>query len=320
MNHRIITVTPNPALDVSTSVPHLTPRAKLRCAPALREAGGGGINCARVVVELGGDAQAVYAAGGSNGQLLASLLLDHDIEPTLVPAEGNTRLSFHVHVDDEDRQYRFVLPGAVLTGHAVDALLEVAETAVVAAGPGTYVIASGSLPPGSPVDLYHQLAKVVTAAGGHLVLDTAGPGLAPAARGGIAVLRNNVLELSHLVGRSLATDDEIDGAARRLIDDGAAEVVAVSLGAGGCLVATIDGIHRLAAPQVDVASTVGAGDSLTAALTLGLARGLDVVDAAAYGVAAGTAAVTTDKTELCRAGDVERFHQATRDLNGFSLL
>jgi 6-phosphofructokinase 2 len=89
------------------------------------------------------------------------------------------------------------------------------------------------------------------------------------------------------------TPDRIDEAARILVEKNGVNVVVVSLGADGAIV--VDGDHalRVPAPAVDVVSRIGAGDSMVAGLVLALARGDAIDDAVRYGVAAGSAAVTT---------------------------
>ena len=87
------------------------------------------------------------------------------------------------------------------------------------------------------------------------------------------------------------------------------EVILLSLGAAGILLVTREGAERLRAPVVPIRSKVGAGDSTVAGVVLGLAQGRPIRDAALYGLAAGTAAVMTPGSELCRREDVERLHR-----------
>jgi 6-phosphofructokinase 2 len=95
---------------------------------------------------------------------------------------------------------------------------------------------------------------------------------------------------------------------RRLVDSGAAEIVALTLGRDGALLAMRGELHRIPGLKITPTSAVGAGDSFVAAMTLGLAQG-STKDAFALAVAAGTAAVLTMGTELCRREDVERIYE-----------
>ena len=111
----IVTVTPNPAIDIATSVPMVTPLQKLRCTAARRDPGGGGINVARVVQRLGGDVIAIYPVGGSTGQLLRRLVDRENIRSIVIEVSEETREDFTVTEERSGQQYRFVLPGAPLS-------------------------------------------------------------------------------------------------------------------------------------------------------------------------------------------------------------
>ena len=116
-------------------------------------------------------------------------------------------------------------------------------------------------------------------------------------------------ELAGYLGVALDSEGTIADAAGRLVAQGAAELVAVTLGDDGALLAGRDLLVRLPVPSVQVQSTVGAGDSFLAALVIRLAEGLDPVAAFRWAVAAGSAAVMTAGTELCRRADVERIYE-----------
>ncbi len=109
--HAIATLTMNPTLDLSTATDRVVPTHKVRCAPPRFDPGGGGINVARVVKVLGGNATAVYPAGGPHGQALRLSLEEMGLAQCIVPIAGSTRESFTVNEIETGRQFRFVLPG-----------------------------------------------------------------------------------------------------------------------------------------------------------------------------------------------------------------
>src|SRR3989304_5305795 len=111
----IVTVTVNPAIDISTHAARVVPTQKLRCTKVRRDAGGGGINVARGIKRLGGGVRAVYPIGGPIGELLVRLVSAEEIESENVLVAGDTRQSFTVEEDDTGEQYRFVLPGPELS-------------------------------------------------------------------------------------------------------------------------------------------------------------------------------------------------------------
>lgn len=297
----IATLTMNPAVDVSATVGRVTADRKLRCRDPRRDPGGGGINVGRVVHRLGGEARAVYPAGGSSGALLDRLLAEESVAADSVDVKDFTRENLFISEDGSDTRYRFIMPGPKLREEEQDAL---ADRAL--AGDAAYLVASGSLPPGVPVDFYARLARTASDRGTRLILDTSGDALREGVEPGVFLLKPNLRELAQLAGREVSEDPEQEETARHLVDAGRARVVVVSRGAGGVLLVTADTTERIAAPTVPIRSKVGAGDSTVAGIVTALARGDDVPTATRYGVAAGAAAVMTPGTALCRREDTER--------------
>jgi 6-phosphofructokinase 2 len=300
----ILTLTLNPALDITTSVEQLRPQRKLRCSAPRYDAGGGGINVSRAIRELGGSSLAFVAAGGATGKHLLDILGASGIDAVVHECRGDTRFSLTVMEQSSGEHFRFVLPGPQQDEAHADALLQ-AVTSAIDQG-AQFIVASGSLPPGVPIDFYGHVARHAKRAGAALILDTSGPALSAALKDHPYCVRINHHEARELIGG----DDAIvaaDALARRLIDEGTAEVAIITIADQGAIVATTQGVTRIRPPRVTVRSTVGAGDSFVAALTLGLARQWPVERAARYGVAAAAAAVTTEATELCRRTDTERY-------------
>jgi len=302
----ILTVTLNPAVDVTTSVSRLEPSRKLRCVAPRFDPGGGGVNVSRVIKELGGQSRAFLAAGGGVGEQLRALLDTAGLDYELWPIDGETRFSLTVMEETTGLHYRFVLPGPELAVDSADALLQRLTTIV---GSGyAYVVASGGLPPGLPVDVYGRLARIVRAAGARLIVDTHGEALRAAIAERPYLVRINHLEAQELIGGSADAAAHLLG--RELVRRGMADAAIVTLGERGAIVATRAGETEIRPPVVAVRSTVGAGDSFVGALVLGLARGWPLDLAARYGVAAAAATVTTEATQLCEAATVERHFAA----------
>jgi 6-phosphofructokinase 2 len=299
----IVTLTLNPALDISTATERVVPEHKLRCEAPRRDPGGGGINVARVVDALGGTAEAVFPAGGPTGQaLLAALRGGGGLQAHPVPIAGETRHSLTVDERaDGGQEYRFVLPGPDLSAVELDACLEaVAERGRDA----DFVVASGSLPPGVPANIYARLAALLPAGGPRLIVDSSGPALRQAM--GAWLVKPSLRELQTLAGRDLPDATARVVAARGLIVEGLAEVVVLSLGADGAMLVMREEQEHFPAIAVPVRSTVGAGDSMVAALALALCRGEPLRQAVRFGMAAGAAALLRPGTQLCRREDVDR--------------
>jgi 6-phosphofructokinase 2 len=305
----ILTVTMNPALDVSTSTDTVIDTHKLRCTAATLHPGGGGINVARVVHRLGGDCLALYPAGGANGQRLQALLDREQVRSRCIAIADETRESFSVLENSSGRDFRFVLPGPELSPVEWASCLACASEATEREASPRYLVASGSLPPGVPVDFYARLARLARARGSLLVLDSSGPALAAALAEGVYLVKPSLRELRELTGRPLQTELQWREAAQQIIRDGQAQVVALSLGEDGALLVTADQALRASSVPVKVKSSIGAGDSFVGGLIWALSRDIDLDQAFRYGMAAGAAALLTEGTALCQAADVERLHK-----------
>lgn len=301
--NRVVTLTPNPAIDVSTSVARLEPTRKLRCAQARRDPGGGGINVARVIDRLGGDVTAVYPVGGATGRLLRRLVDREGIRSVTVDVREETREDFTVLEEVSGTQYRFVMPGPALDDGEWQGCLY--ALGAVGAGAG-FVVASGSLPLGVPDDFYARAARRAGQLGARFILDSSGTPFAAALSEAVYLVKPNLGELARLVGSELSDDASCVAAARSLIAAGKAEIVALTLGHQGALLVTAGKAFRAAPIAVKVVSAVGAGDSFLGAMVWSLARGDSVLEAFKHGIAAGSAAVLAPGTELCRSQDVHR--------------
>jgi len=307
----LLTVTLNPALDLSSAADRVVPGPKLRLDPPRAEPGGGGINVARAAAKLGGHPRAIAALGGSAGAQIATLLQGSGV--SLLPFEvpGETRQSLAVTDRRDGAQYRLQMPGPDWTPALEAAMAETIVAEAAAIGEGAVVVLSGSQPPGMADDFPQGLVRRL---GRHarLIVDTSGPALdrlvrAPEPQGAPLVLRMDQQESEGLAGHPLADIAASLDFAQRLVAAGAAACVVVARGAEGSVLATREIRLHARPPQVPVVSKIGAGDSFTAAFALSLARaqdcGQDWGAALIAGTAAAAAAVMTPGTELCRAED-----------------
>lgn len=299
----ILTLTLNPAVDLSTAVDTVVPERKLRCDEAVREPGGGGINVARAIRNLGGHATALVATGGRTGERLVDLLREEQIPLVTVDAGGETRESVNVFERSSTQQYRFIMPGPALdrqmTARVIETMRELDPFP-------QWVVASGSLPSGGDVEVYRRVADLCVERNSKLIVDTSGDALRATLGPGVFLIKPNVNEFRTLIGEPDAGDEQLEAEARRIIDDGGTRAVLISLGSGGALLVAEGECRRIPAPTVRIESKVGAGDSMVAGVVLALSRGASVEEAATRGVASGAAAVMTPGTELCRGEDAEQ--------------
>lgn len=302
----ILTVTLNPALDLSTGAPSVYPGIKLRCDPPHLDPGGGGINVSRAVALLGGTSRCFVVLSGGTGERLAALL--DPAAMTLITHEGpgETRSSLSVIDHRTGEQYRFMLPGPDWT--ATDSM-KAADAIRAVVRPGGLVVLSGSLPPGVPASLLPELCRQITECGADVIADTSGPALhlLAAAQGPAPlVLRMNNVESDDIAGHHLKDLQETADFASTLVARGAARIVIIARGPEGSVLATAtERLHSRAA-NVPVRSKVGAGDTFVGGFTFGLARDDSLGVALQRGVSAASAAVMTEGTLLCRREDADR--------------
>lgn len=261
----ILTVTPNPALDLTWRVDRLVVGDTHRADAGAARAGGKGLNVARVAHAQGASVVAVTTVGGRAGAEFAADLGGSGIPNALIEVAGTTRRSIAV-VDEQLGDTTVINERGVNPADAEWAAL-LAE--VVDRLPGAQaLVISGSLPPGAPESLLPILIGAGADAGVPVIVDTSGPALLRAAEAGASVLKPNAAELAEATGIA----DPVDGA-RSLIARGA-ELVLLSLGAGGMLAVTAsDVLHaRLGAPLAG--NPTGAGDAGVAACAVLYAEGV----------------------------------------------
>lgn len=303
----IPTLTLNPAIDEACEAEEVRPIRKIRTSNERYDPGGGGVNVSRVMRELGGETLAIYLAGGVTGPVFDALLEAHGVPRRRIDIEGHTRISYTVFETACGREFRFVPEGPLVSADECARTLETLGSIDC-----DWLVASGSLPRGASDAFYVRVAEIARARGARFVLDTSGDALKEAvAAGGLHFIKPSLGEFESLVGRKLADHAEQEQAAAQIVASGKVELLTVTLGHEGALLMDADGPFRMPALPVEARSAVGAGDSFVAAMTLALARGRPVREAFVQGVAAGTAAVLTPGTELCRRDDVDRlFAQA----------
>ena len=298
---RVVTLTLNPAIDISSEAETVRHTHKTRTFGESIEPGGGGLNVARVLHRLGVDVCALFLAGGVTGRVLDDLLGRAGIERRMVQIHDDTRISLTVAERSSGHEFRFVPEGPKVSAEEADA-------ALAAAGemPSDYVVASGSLPRGVDEDFYARLGEKVRGHGGRFVLDTSGKPLRAALdAGGIFLLKPSRGEFEAMVGRPL-TPNALCEEAQKLVQSGKVEQVAITLGQEGAILANREGSQVRPAIPVEACSAVGAGDSFLAGMVYGFALGKNASDAFHVGLAAGAAAVLSCGSELCKPEDLKR--------------
>lgn len=297
----ILTLTFSPCIDKSASVPAMVPERKLRCSLAQLDPGGGGINVARAIIKLGGKAMAIYPAGGYTGQMFNRLLEEEGVPKVIIETKNETRENVIILEKESNKQFRFGFPGTELKEEEWKACLAAIEKEPDV----SFIVASGSLPPGVPDDVYARLARIAKNKGAKLVVDTSGEALKHAVDEGVYLLKPNLAELSTLAGKERLEEEEVERVALEIIRKGGCEVMVVSMAGKGARMFTANETFTAIPPKVEIKSTVGAGDSMVAGIVFSLWEGKNLEESLKYGVASGTAATLQPGTDLCSRENTE---------------
>lgn len=286
----------NPSLDLYGTTDHLVEDAKTRCREVGREPGGGGINVARNLHVLGNCVHAVFPGGGHGGDMIESMLRSESISYERIPVNNPTRQNLALTETSTGRMFHFVFPGEEISEREWRAC----QSAIRHVSNNTrYLVLSGSLPSGAPDDFHARLASEASTRSIRVILDTSGRALGPALDAGVYLAKLNRKELAQL-GYSGDWQPESQLALMsELVQKGAAELLVVTQGDKGALMATADGQQLQAIPPpVKVVNHVGAGDSFVSMMVHSLNQGRSEADALGYGVAGAAAAISTPGTRI----------------------
>ncbi len=306
---RVATLTMNPAVDVTVEVDRIQPTHKLRCASVRRDAGGGGVNVARVIQRLGGDVVAIFPIGRSSGPRLARRMRNEGVPSVTIPIDGETREDFTAVETSTNQQYRFVLPGPQLAVSDWRACLE----AVAALDPKPeFVVASGSLPEGAPGDTYARVARIAVQRGARFALDSHGEALRLALGPNVWLVKPSLGELRELTGEALASEADQIRACKALVGARKARLVALTLGDRGAVLVGEGRVLRAPALPIKPLSAIAAGDSFLGGMIWAIAAGRDLECAFGHAVAAASGTLLHAGTDLCRADEVARLVKQVR--------
>lgn len=289
----IYTVTLNPALDKTATVENLRLDSVNRISELRVDPGGKGINVSKVVRELGAKTVAIALLGGHTGTMLRNMLAELGIECKVLEVEGETRTNLKIKDPALKTNTDINEPGPEVTDEQLRGML---DGLVGEVGSGDIVVLSGSLPRGAVADTYKVWVAALKKTGAKVYLDADGDKLVRGIEAKPDLIKPNEIELGAMMGRTLDADEKIVEAARELIDGGLDRVM-VSMGGAGALYVARDVTIKANPVKVPVGSTVGAGDSVVAALAYAQDKGLGLEDTMRLAMATGAANVMQSGTQ-----------------------
>ena len=298
----IYTVTLNPALDKTVESPGMALDTVNRVTSMRTDPGGKGINVSKVIAKLGGESCAVGILGGESGRTLLAALEREGLRTHFRFVEGQTRTNLKIidralHTNTDINE-----PGLTVSPADLDALL---RDLLGMVREGDIVVLAGSLPQGAPQDTYRVWTAACREKGARVCLDADGVLLAEGLKAAPYLIKPNEDELSRLVGHRLTDTDELIAEGRRLLKGGVTRVV-ISLGERGALYLRGNEVLYAEGLSIPVGSTVGAGDSVVAALAYADSLGMSDEDAVRLSTATGAANVMCSGTQPAEREAIEK--------------
>lgn len=299
----IYTVTLNPALDKTVEIPSLTVDAVNRITSMRTDPGGKGINVSKVIGKLGGNSIAAGILGGDTGRAILSALESMGLTTCFHFVEGETRTNMKIIDPEAHTNTDINEPGVTVSEEILGELLtellgKVTEKDIV--------VISGSMPKGSQQDTYYTWTKAFREKGAKVILDADGELLKAGLKASPYLIKPNNHELSALTGKTLETPKELEETARSLMKEYGIEKTVVSMGGAGALYVTADETIYAEGLKVPVGSTVGAGDSVVAALAVAEESGMSLEETVCLSTATGAANVMCSGTQAAEYEVIEK--------------
>ncbi len=285
----IITVTMNPAIDKTVEVKELKIGTLNRIANVLYDAGGKGINVSKVIKELGGETLACGFLGKQGSEIILNHLSKEGIKNDFILVEGETRTNMKILTND-GRVTELNEPGPTITEKDMDRLN---EKLCSYADSSTIFVLAGSVPRGANMDIYGALTEKLKSKGAAVIVDADGELFKRALEKGPDIIKPNNLEIvEYFDSKESLSDKELALKCKDLLNKGI-ELVVVSQGSEGALFIRGNDAYKAQGLKVKSHSTVGAGDSMVAALAYGYEKDMPIEDIIRLSMAVAAGAVTT---------------------------
>jgi 1-phosphofructokinase family hexose kinase len=296
----ILTVTLNAAIDRTVAVPNFRLGQRHRAVEARTMAGGKGVNVARALRLLGRPVIAAGMAGGASGTRLLEDLRSESILTAFTRIDGETRTNLAVIDPTSGEQTEINERGPEVAEAEVERFIE--KLLYLAQG-ASHCVLAGSVPPGTPDDVYARLITELRAMDVLTVLDTEGEPMRAALRAEPAVVAPNVSEAEAAVGHEFSDNDDFALGLSGLMEMGAGEAIITA--ETGCVAIVGEGSERrryeARIEQLEPVTTVGSGDCFLAGYVAARYEGASPRDCLAFGVACGA-----ESTQHFGAGTLDR--------------
>jgi len=298
----IITVTLNPAIDKTIEIDEFKIGNVNRIASTRVDVGGKGINVSKVIKELQNKSLALGFLGGSSGNQIKKYLDDSNIKNDFLSINGETRTNLKIYdkVNNTHTDINENGPSVTLSD-----ITNIKEKIMEYCDEKSLVVLSGSVPTGANSCIYGELIKDIKEKGGKVILDADGDMLMQGMKSGPYLVKPNIDELEKAFGISIDNENKIIETSKKILEYGVKHVV-ISLGGEGSMFISHDKIAKVAGLKVEVKSTVGAGDSMVAAMAVAIENNYDFEETIKLACATSTANVMTEGTQTGKFEDIEK--------------
>lgn len=298
----ILTVTPNPSIDLLYEAQTLVWDDANRVEMPRRRAGGQGINLSRAARILGGESVALALFGGHSGQELKALLDEDGTPYVAVPVNEQTRTFVAIRELGTGRSLLVNPRGPMLSEDDRVNAVEAVEAASEKYNP-EWIVCSGSIPRGIGNDLYARIARIAQKRSVKFIADCDGEALERAVNAGCDLIAPNRHEAGRLLKQPILSVQEAVSAARSLLS--AAPRVLIKLGEDGAVLADPHGAWHAKGKNIRGGSAVGAGDAFLASFLIAIDGGAPPYEALRRAVAAGGAVLMSRGAELLNRSDYD---------------
>ena len=304
----IYTLTLNPAMDKTVVIDNFAPGGVNRIQSLRVDVGGKGINVSKCLKSLGCDSVAAAFWGGAAGQRGIDFLKENGIGSLAVRVPEDTRTNLKIIDPVRCENTDINEPGPAITRQNMEELVHKLDERIQ---PGDILILSGSIPRGCPNTVYRDLTARYQEKGARVYLDADRENFRQGITAAPALIKPNMEELNRHLGRTLEDIPQIAAAATELLEQGIGEVV-VSLGPDGALLVKKGLCLKADGLKVPVRSTVGAGDSMVAALACGAERGLTDGQRLKLAIAISAASVMCSGSQAPELETIERLYHEVK--------
>lgn len=306
----IITLTLNPIVDYTVTLPKFMPGELNRFDSFRRDPSGKGLNVSTMLHNLGITSEAFCFLGGSEGEFIYETLRKRCVKTSAVWISGKTRKGIKILDESAGSLTELNELGPIITASELSTILQLISEELQS---GDTLVLSGSIPRGVRLSIYAELVQLARRIGARAVVDADGELMKLAIEERPYLIKPNRFEAEQLLQREIATErDAVYAAAQLTLRS---EFVALTLGSHGAVLATEGRLIRVYPPRVSVKSTVGCGDVFLASVIAGLDKGLELEEIARYATAASGAATELDGTNFPSADHVERLLAEVKSIN-----